>query len=288
MAILLLVSLIAFGTSFLVGFNELAFLHFLFGLFSAAGFRVFVEMKRLQISAADADQTSDQQNEQTVGESRERFSLAVRGTNDGFWDWDLVTKQVEYSHRWHEMAATQEDTDQTSPDLWFSRVHPDDLDSLRRKVADHLEGKTTHLEAEYRLLQLDGSYLWMLARGLAIFAPNGKATRLAGSQTDITERKVSEKRLLFQAFHDQLTGLPNRAHFSHRLVKSIRLTRRDPGYRYAVLFLDLDRFKTVNDSLGHLVGDRLLRTVALRLQKVLDSRNTVARLGGRRVCHSDR
>ena len=237
-------------------------------------------MKRLQISAADADQTSDQQNEQTVGESRERFSLAVRGTNDGFWDWDLVTKQVEYSHRWHEMAATQEDTDQTSPDLWFSRVHPDDLDSLRRKVADHLEGKTTHLEAEYCLLQLDGSYLWMLARGLAIFAPNGKATRLAGSQTDITERKVSEKRLLFQAFHDQLTGLPNRAHFSHRLVKSIRRTRRDPGYRYAVLFLDLDRFKTVNDSLGHLVGDRLLRTVALRLQKVLDSRNTVARLGG--------
>ena len=279
LAILILASLTVYGISFLVGFDEPAFVHLLFGLFSAAGFRVFVEMKRLHLTREEPP-TSNQETELSSETQRERFSLAVRGTNDGFWDWDLLTDRVEYSPRWHEMAGSQEEANNTSPDLWYSRVHPDDLEGLRRRVSDHLEGKSSHLEAEYRLRQLDASFLWMLARGLAVFAPNGKATRIAGSQTDITERKVSEKRLLFQAFHDQLTGLPNRAHFSHRLVKSIRRTRRDPGYRYAVLFLDLDRFKTVNDSLGHLVGDRLLRTVAGRLQKVVDSRNTVARLGG--------
>ena len=279
LAILILASLTVYGISFLAGFDEPAFVHLLFGLFSAAGFRVFVEMKRLHLTSEEPP-TSNQETELSSETQRERFSLAVRGTNDGFWDWDLLTDRVEYSPRWHEMAGSQEEANNPSPDLWYSRVHPDDLEGLRRRVLDHLEGKSSHLEAEYRLRQLDGSFLWMLARGLAVFAPNGKATRIAGSQTDITERKVSEKRLLFQAFHDQLTGLPNRAHFSRRLVKSIRRTRRDPGYRYAVLFLDLDRFKTVNDSLGHLVGDRLLRTVAVRLQKVVDSRNTVARLGG--------
>jgi diguanylate cyclase (GGDEF)-like protein/PAS domain S-box-containing protein len=220
-------------------------------------------------------------------ESEERYALSARGANDGLWVWDLRADDVYYSPRWKSMLGFQEGGPGNeeggignSPDEWFSRVHPDDAEILRSAVDLHLRGETPHLESEHRMLCRDGSYRWMLSRGLAVRDQSGAATRIAGSQTDVTERKRAVDRLTHDAFHDALTQLPNRALFMDRLARAIEAHRRHPESLFAVLFLDLDRFKVVNDSLGHLLGDELLMAVAQRLAGLVRSSDTVARLGG--------
>ena len=178
------------------------------------------------------------------------------------------------------MIGYQDDELGDSPDEWFNRVHPEELERFRLEISAHLEGVTSHCENEYRMLHKDGSYRWMLCRGLAVWEENRVATRIAGSLTDITDRKYAEDKLIYDAFHDALTGLPNRALFLDRLTLAIERAKRREDYLFAVLFLDLDRFKDVNDSLGHLVGDRLLIAIAERLQKGLRTTDSVARLGG--------
>ena len=139
---------------------------------------------------------------------------------------------------------------------------------------------TPHFEDEHRIRRKDGSFMWVLSRGLAVRDNNGWAIRMAGSMTDVSQRKVAEERLLHAAFHDGLTGLPNRALFMDRLSHVVARSRRLPASQFAVLFLDLDRFKVVNDSLGHSVGDQLLVAIARRLERCLRPADTVARLGG--------
>ncbi|HYH08219.1 MAG TPA: EAL domain-containing protein [Thermoanaerobaculia bacterium] len=213
-------------------------------------------------------------------ESEERYALSARGANDGLWVWDLRANDVYYSPRWKSMLGHAEEEIGATPEEWFSRVHPDDAQILRSAVELHLRGETPHLESEHRMLCRDGSYRWMLSRGLAVRGANGEATRIAGSQTDVTDRKIAVERLTHDAFHDALTQLPNRALFMDRLARAIEAHRRHPESLFAVLFLDLDRFKIVNDSLGHLLGDELLIAVARRLSTLVRSSDTVARLGG--------
>ena len=213
-------------------------------------------------------------------ESEARYALSARGANDGLWVWDLAANDVYYSPRWKEMLGHAEEEIGNAPEEWFSRVHPDDAEILRSAVDLHLRGETPHLESEHRMRCRDGSYRWMLSRGLAVRDARGVATRIAGSQTDITERKLALERLTHDAFHDALTQLPNRALFMDRLARAIESHRRHPESFFAVLFLDLDRFKVVNDSLGHLLGDELLIGVAERLNNLVRSSDTVARLGG--------
>ncbi len=166
------------------------------------------------------------------------------------------------------------------PEEWFNRVHPDDLESVRSAITSHREGITPHFEVEYRMKHADGRWLWMLSRGAAIRDGSGKATRMAGSQADISARKEAEQQLLRDALHDGLTGLPNRVLFIDRLERSIARLARDSAHRYAVLFMDLDRFKLINDSLGHSTGDQLLIEFAARLAACLRPGDTVARFGG--------
>ncbi|GAC1638952.1 MAG: hypothetical protein NVS4B8_05360 [Herpetosiphon sp.] len=219
----------------------------------------------------------------TLGRTRaaeERYSLAARGANDGLWDWDLTTNQVYYSPRWKEMLGWGEADISNTADEWLNRVHPDDRARVSSELAVHRDGLTKHFESEHRMLSADGQYRWMLTRGIAVVNATGQPTRMAGSQTDITDRKQVENKLLHDAFHDALTGLPNRALFLDRLERAIVHSKRHPNYRYAVLFIDLDRFKHVNDSLGHSAGDRLLQILSQRLQACLRPNDTVARLGG--------
>ena len=213
-------------------------------------------------------------------ESEERYALSARGANDGLWVWDLRSEHVYYSPRWKEMLGHSEHEIGGSANEWFDRVHPDDLPLLRTEVEMHRQGLTGSISNEHRMRRKDGTYRWMLARAVAERGPDGEATRLAGSQTDVTERRLAIERLTHDAFHDALTQLANRALFMDRLGQAIRATHRYAGKRFAVLFLDLDRFKVVNDSLGHSVGDEMLRAVGHRLEQILRSSDTVARIGG--------
>ncbi len=165
-------------------------------------------------------------------------------------------------------------------DDWFAMVHPDDTSLVRRAIEGHIGGDTPHLEVEYRCQHQDDSYRWILARGLAVRDASGQAYRMAGSLTDITERKRAEQELLHSAFHDHLTGLPNRSLFLDRLQQAMIQSQTRGHSGYAVLFGDLDRFKNVNDSLGHGVGDKLLISLARRLEAAMRPGDSIARLGG--------
>jgi diguanylate cyclase (GGDEF)-like protein/PAS domain S-box-containing protein len=224
--------------------------------------------------------TERQRIESALRESEERYALAVRAANDGLWDWNLKKGQIYYSPRWKQMLGYTEEEISDNPNEWFNRVHPDDIAQLRNNISVHIKGLSAHFECEYRIQHSNGSYRWMLSRGMAVIGPDKAAMRLAGSQTDITLRKQAETKLLHDAFHDSLTELPNRALFIDRLKHVIERSKRDNSNIYAVLFLDLDRFKDVNDSLGHLTGDQLLVATAHLLKSILRPMDTVARLGG--------
>ena len=222
-----------------------------------------------------------QRAEEALRMSEERYALAVLGANDGVWDWNLLQNDFYTSPRWRGILGLGDEAAVHRLEDWMDLVHADDRERLERDLHSHLEGKTEHFESEYRIRHSNGSYRWVSSRGLAIReSAESKPYRMAGSLSDITNRKRAEDQLLHAALHDSLTGLPNRALFLDRLEHAIARTQRYPGTVFAVLFLDLDRFKNVNDSLGHAVGDKLLISIARRLESLLRPSDRVARLGG--------
>jgi len=218
--------------------------------------------------------------EEALRESEERYALAVQGANDGVWDWDLRSGRIYFSLRYSAILGWEPGEGPTTAPQWFATIHSDDLPLVQEAITAHLEGGTPHFTIEYRSRHRDGSYRWILARALAIRDQAGRPYRMAGSLTDITGRKRVEEELAYSAFHDSLTGLPNRSLFLDRLGQLMAQSRRGAAYSYAVFFMDLDRFKNINDSLGHNVGDRLLITIAHSLQAFVRHGDTIARLGG--------
>ena len=215
-----------------------------------------------------------------LAESEERYALAAAGANDGLWDWNISEQRVYFSPRWREQLKLRESEIGEQMDAWLARIHPDDQLGFRNELNAHLAGDIPKLEVEYRILDRDGDYRWMLCRALAIRDEDGQAYRIAGSQTDITERKQTEERLAHDALHDALTGLANRKLLLERITHSIKLAQRRHHYRFAVAVLDLDRFKCINESLGHRAGDSLIRRVAERIGGHLRASDTLARIGG--------
>ena len=213
-------------------------------------------------------------------ESEERYALAAQGANDGLWDWNLKTNEIYFSSRWKSMAGYADNEIGNRPEDWFAFVHPDDVENLKNSITAHLSESHVHMENEYRIKHKDGTSLWMLCRGFAVRDNEGKVIRMAGSQTDITARKRMEEQLIYDAFHDGLTGLPNRPLFMDRLQISFARKKRHKNHQFAVLFMDLDRFKNINDSFGHLFGNQLLAEVAKRLNNSLRLGDTFARFGG--------
>ena len=349
-----------------------------------------------------ADVTQRKEAEDALRENEERLSLVLRGSNDGFWDYDLRTGEVYYSPRWAEMLGYRVEEIEPGAEAWRARVHPEDLPRAEQVLNAHLRGETKHYQTECRMRTKSGEWKWVLARGMAVERDaSGKPLRLAGTHTDITERKqaeaqlrlwamvfegsgesifitdanrkivsanrafyettgytaeevigkdpailsshqhdrafyqnmwaairdvghwqgeiwdrrkdgevfpewlaitaardpeghithyiaifsdiserkAAEERIRFLAQHDFLTGLPNRMLLQDRLSQELAHARRS-GRRIAVLFVDLDRFKNVNDSLGHQFGDRLLKQVAERLTTCVRIDDTVSRQGG--------
>jgi len=216
----------------------------------------------------------------TIRSSEERYALAAAAANDGLWDWDLSTGSVYYSPRWKSLIGHTDEEVGSSPDEWLSRVHPEDQAALEGLIDACRNGHADDLEHEHRLRAHDGTYRWVLCRALAIPGQRQAATRLVGSLTDITERHQLEEQLRRQALYDTLTGLPNRPLFLDRLDRAIARQLRAGTGHFAVVFLDLDGFKLVNDSLGHATGDALLQQVAGRIESGLRATDTSARLGG--------
>ena len=215
-----------------------------------------------------ATQLSRKRAQEALRESEERYALAAQGSNDGLWDWNISTGKVYFSPRWKSMLGYYENEIGDTLEEWLDRIHDSDRERVKKELDAHQNNYTPHFETEHRVLNKDGTFRWMLSRGLAVRDASGKATRMAGSQTDITEGKVT----------DPLTGLPNRLLFIDRLGRLIKHAKRRKDHLFAVLFLDLDGFKMINDSLGHLIGDQLLLSVSDRLEKCLRTTDTVARL----------
>ena len=213
-------------------------------------------------------QISRRQLEARAHVSEERYAL-VQAFLDGLWDWKPSTDEIYFSLRWKAILGYDDDLGNRSEE-WFGRVHPEDLPRLRRDIEAHLQGQTPQLETEYRMKHRSGAYRWVLTRGLAVRDSEGVAIRVAGSQADITERKVV----------DPLTGLPNRVVLLDRLDRLLQQNRQRGGSPFAAFFLDLDGFKFVNDSLGHAAGDQLLQAVARRLESSLRQTDVVTRIAG--------
>jgi len=228
------------------------------------------------------DVTEQTRTDQELKRHEERLALAAEGANDGLWECDLRTQEFYFSNRWRAMLGLPETGAIGRPEEWLDRVHPDDVAGLKEALKAHVCGKTGHFQHEHRIRHEDGTYRWFLCRGVAAAAGAGRrAVRIAGSLTDTTDRVIAQERLRSAGFLDPLTGLPNRADFVAglgRRLDEFKERRRDE--RFAVLYLDLDRFKVVNDSLGHLVGDELLVAVSRRLESCLRQGDSLARLGG--------
>jgi diguanylate cyclase (GGDEF)-like protein/PAS domain S-box-containing protein len=212
--------------------------------------------------------------------SEQRYALAAAGSNDGLWDWDIPEGALYCSERWKLMLGLSPQTAVSSPAQWVALVHEDDRAGLEAALDAHLRGHTAHFEHEYRAHHTDGQIRWMLCRGIAVRDHHGQPVRMAGSQTDVTEWRRVQDTLTTAARHDHLTGLPNRRLFAELLQRSIAQNARAATPKYAVLFIDLDGFKLVNDSLGHVVGDQFLVAIASRLEVNLRPGDALARLGG--------
>ncbi|MDP2243519.1 EAL domain-containing protein [Pseudomonas sp.] len=212
-------------------------------------------------------------------DSEARFARALRGANDGLWDWHIDHDQLYLSERWAGMLDLHRDQLGSGSAGWFARVHPDDIGGLRRAIDAHLQGSTPSLHHEYRIRRQSGSYLWVLVRGVAEQVAEGQR-RMAGSQTDISLRRAAQEQLQHAARHDPLTGLANRDRLTELLDQALQRQGRSGARESALLFIDLDRFKLINDSLGHHIGDQVLVEVARRLSQCLRPGDHLIRFGG--------
>ena len=220
------------------------------------------------------------QAEEALRASQQRYELAARTTNDGLWDWNLESNQIDLSPRWIAMLGLNPAAVGSQPEEWLDRIHEDDRATVRKLISTHLESRqSAEFESEHRLLHEDGRYRWVRSRGIAVRNSQGQPVRLVGSQTDITANKQAQTRLADAAIHDSLTGLSNRTHFMKRLQQACSHAMTRSSEVFAVLVLNLDRFNLVNETLGHESGDELLATIAKRLETCLRPSDIIGRFG---------
>lgn len=212
--------------------------------------------------------------------NREHLEMLARATHDSLWEWDLKTNEVWRAGNLMGIFESSEQELVSNVDWWRERLHPDDADRVWANIRHVIEGGEVRWAEEYRIRRSNGSYIPVADRGFVVRDGNNRAVRMVGGMADVSARREAEERLLHTAYHDALTALPNRELFLDLLERAVTRGRYEGAAVLAVLFLDLDRFKVVNDSLGHAVGDQLLAAVAHRLAACLGPQDTAARFGG--------
>ncbi len=226
------------------------------------------------------DVTERKQTEEALRESEARWSFALEGGGDCVWDWNLLTNEVALSKGGKSMFGFADDEIGNTMSEWNARVHPEDIARLLVQIGEFFHNKQDKFTAEYRVRCKDDSWKWILTRGMVAHRDEeGRVTRMIGTHTDLTERKQAEETIRRQAHYDALTQLPNRRLFRDRLEQTIRLSKRD-GAPFALMLIDLDHFKEVNDTMGHDAGDFLLVDAAQRILHCVRESDTVARMGG--------
>ena len=234
----------------------------------------------------DALVVSVREREKNAQELAERLEVVANTSNDGIWTWDLQNNTVEWNNRILEMLGFTDEHDiHIYRNMSFlERIHPQDKGYISKLLKDHLEGYKA-FKAKFRIQANNGRYIWVDASGEALREPDGHVGRFVGSMTDITEQRLSEQKIKHMAYHDSLTGLPNRAMVTETLVKHIV---ENPNESLAIMLMDLNRFKMVNDSYGHEMGDALLVHVANKIRAAMRRTDMLARFGGDEfvmLCH---
>jgi diguanylate cyclase (GGDEF)-like protein/PAS domain S-box-containing protein len=216
--------------------------------------------------------------EEALQKSNERFNLAVRATSDVIWDWDLLTDELWWNDNLTEVFGYRREDIERSAKSWHDRIHPADKDEVMRGIRDLMKSGEDSWSDEYRFRRQDGNFSHIYDRGHVMRDSSGRVVRMIGAKADVSARKSAEERLTYLAQFDTLTGLPNRHLFRDRLAQAMAQARRS-ARPIAVLFIDLDRFKLVNDTRGHLVGDELLKEAAMRLVRSVRGGDTIGRFG---------
>ncbi|MES2583880.1 MAG: EAL domain-containing protein [Pseudomonadota bacterium] len=226
------------------------------------------------------DITANHLAQVALTQSEERWKLALESTGDGVWDWYVQTGVEYFSRRCKEIYGFAEHEIADRSNALDGRTHPDDVAQMQRDRDAHFKGETETYTNEHRILCKDGTWKWVLTRGMVISRDaRGLPMRMIGTHTDISDRKNAEALVWKQAHFDALTGLPNRRMLRQRLDNAIRRSQQ-LQQELAILFIDLDHFKEVNDTLGHDNGDLLLVQAAQRIQECVTADDTVARMGG--------
>src|ERR1700732_4922639 len=210
----------------------------------------------------------------------ERRALALTGAGDLIWDWDVAADKVFTSPETEHLLGLKRGTLESSAARWLDVLHPHDRDRFRAALDGIIDQRRGRLSLDLRLRTHDGHYLWFALKARPVVGSDGEVVRMVGTLTDVTDVKNAEERLLHDAVHDNLTGLPNRELFLDRLEAALSFAKGDPAIRPTVVVIDLDSFKKVNDSVGVAVGDSILLTLARRLGRLLKPQDTLARLSG--------
>ncbi len=236
-----------------------------------------IELKRNH-DRINQDIADFREAEERLKISEERYALAVQCTDSGLWDWDLKTDKIYFSTRWKSMLGYGDEDIGNLPEEWLKRIHPDDSIGVEKTVIECREGFFNQFQKDYRILHENGSYIWVNCRGIIVKNNSMEPVRIIGSQSDITDRKSVEDELLYDAFHDPLTNLPNRMIFFDHLQLAINRVKRSGDKRmYVVFYIDIDSFRDINMTYGEGMGNNLLVDFGKRIKSILRSCDTFAR-----------
>lgn len=217
----------------------------------------------------------------TLRSHSRRLEAIAEATHDSLWEWDLASGHVWRAGKLSLLFGVSPTEVEPTINWWLGRVHPDESERVWKSLRSAIDGEQVKWKQEYRLRHAAGYYVIVSDQAVIVRDRAGRATKVLGGTVDVSAQRRTEERLVHNAFHDPLTGLPNRELFLDRLDRSLVQYRESRGaYALAVLFMDVDRFKVINDSLGHAVGDELLVAITGRLKRHLRSGDTAARFGG--------